>query len=1507
MPSFSNSVLRLFQRLFDSNKNKPQLGIKTVLDGNTAVAVIETCIAETAGLGTSADAASYAWQVEQQQRQRNCLDKDLSSHDAESARGALAAAIGLSMSGTRTTTFLSSPDLMTVQDLLVMAVGRQLPLVVHLTNRTLAGHAGALGSGHKAYHTSADSGFFVLHARNVQEVIDFSLIARRVTELTLIPGLVAMDAEQTALSVQEVHLPTLDFIQEFVGQSNEEIETPTPAQKLLFGETRCRLPCWHDLDHPVMHGAVQGPESWAYGAVSKHPYVTHHLESILAEAFETFTQLSKLPIAAISDYQTKDAKIVLVAQGAVVETLEAVADYLRKHKGLKIGVLGIQSFRPFPGAVIAQALARKSIVAVLERVDTPLAVDPPLMRHIRASLERALENGRLNKSIHLNYPLLKEQQLPRFRPVVYGLGGMPVRANDLIALCENVVTSGQGRVFLGFDFAKVSSLYPKRQVLLDHLRRYYPNITQLGLRSQQKSPDLRPQKSLTIAVHQVSKQSGLNVEISSLIQNLQSGFIRSRPGLFQERWLTGWTDLFTYSPTKLRDPGDDLPINVLILTAPTKVIQSPISELIPKGVLLAVCQADNDETLWKNLSPKLQADIQAKQVQFYHVNFSNNSQSLILGALFRILLNTELLKQKERKIISGYEASLKNLPETEQAVSQFKQGMKMVKLVDYQSFSVSKDEAVWNDEAPMAVRHLAHDAPTYDSLPRFWDQIGVLYRNGETHEMIPDPYMATGIVPSLSSTFRDLTQAREVLPAFEPSNCTGCGKCWTRCPDSALNAIILKPNDLLEAGIRLTNESSLRMIVGKLADGIYSLSRDQKVQFNTFGDMIQAAFAGLKDKLPLKDERKTAVVKALIALSQKIGHLLVARTEPFFYEAERYQHKTGALLSIVINPNACKACALCIESCESNALFPSTQTSNIIEQAHTRWHLWEQLPDTSGEIIQKSGQNPILGKLPAILLSRYCQLAIAGGDNAEAGSGEKLAVRYVLAITEFQQQPEVNATIKEVAKIQYQLNAIIRSTLSNALPTNDLDALEAGLNAVSSNQTPLTELTQKIETKQNLIDATTLSRIVKITQALNKLHQQLSQGVQGLGRARLSLAIAPGTLTEWAGSWPTNPFQMPVAIDMTGETVHLAAGLLEGQLRKTIESIKLLRQARLELENPEAAKRQVDVGVITWQDLTKEEQSMCPPLLLIGNEEVLHSKGFASINHLLAGNLPIKIIILTDLDLNLGTKQVAGQPMAVAKQARFNPGLLALSQRNSYVVQTSIAQPNHFFASVNAALEFSGSALIYAHTPSPDRHGFETYQTLAQADWAVKSRVFPLFTYDPEKSGVFGNRISLEGNDCIEDLWNPIADKYITPIDWLVTETRFKPYFSPLTDEDSTPIEISEYLKLTVKLRHKKTPFILVKNFEEETRLKIALPLIAICDECAQTWQMLQELAGIITPFTTDVEAKLKSQLAENHQAELDSLKQDYENQIKNLRSKLETEMAVRVKKQLMVLAGYEE
>ncbi|MCU7893160.1 MAG: hypothetical protein KZQ78_16860 [Candidatus Thiodiazotropha sp. (ex Ustalcina ferruginea)] len=505
MPGFANTTLRLLRRLLGSPSSTqgPYAGTATVMDGHTAVAVTEAGFSDAAGLGASfpAEFADLAWRNEQWRQPVNQLGAPLSTQKAEGVRGALAASIGMAMSGLRATSFLSGTDLVQAGDLLTVAAGRRLPLVIHVSARALAGHAPALGSGHESFHLAADSGCFQFMAANVQEAVDFSLIARRVAEQSLLPGLVGMDSEQTALALQEVRLPPTGLVKRYLGQPDDVIASTTPAQQLLLGKERRRVPRWHNPDRPVMLGGLQATEVWGQAKAAGRVFFDDTLSTCLDDAFDRFAKQTGRHHRLLSSHRVEDATLILVAQGGVIETLEALADYLRDNHRLKVGVLGIRCLRPFPGGEIVRHLSHCPRVCVLERTDTPLASDPPLLREVRAALDHGYENEGFGTDADVDYPAIKAHQHPRIVSVIYGLGGLPLRGADLLALCLNLDAIKRPQVYLGVNFSPLSSDYPKRQVLLDRLRRSYPDITDLGLHDEAASPELRPKDALTLVLH----------------------------------------------------------------------------------------------------------------------------------------------------------------------------------------------------------------------------------------------------------------------------------------------------------------------------------------------------------------------------------------------------------------------------------------------------------------------------------------------------------------------------------------------------------------------------------------------------------------------------------------------------------------------------------------------------------------------------------------------------------------------------------------------------------------------------------------------------------------------------------------------------------------------------------------------------------------------------------------------------------------------------------------------
>ena len=285
------------------------------------------------------------------------------------------------------------------------------------------------------------------------------------------------------------------------------------------------------------------------------------------------------------------------------------------------------------------------------------------------------------------------------------------------------------------------------------------------------------------------------------------------------------------------------------------------------------------------------------------------------------------------------------------------------------------------------MRQLGRNDDHVASLPRFWDQAGVLYRDGIQDRLTADPYLATGSMPPLSATFTDMSVTRVKMPAFDATLCTGCSKCWTSCPDSAIGVVAAGPAALPDAGIAATGAEPVRQVAGKLAGRIIAANKKAENPPATFGPMLEEATGWLMEKAPLPDERKQAIEDGIKRIADAFGHLPVAVTGPFFHDPEARQKDSAELLSIVVNPDACKACGSCVAACEPGALQSRLHDESTLASARSLWETFSTTPDTTGASVERAAEHPDVGPTAAMMLSRYCQFAIAGGDAAEAGSG----------------------------------------------------------------------------------------------------------------------------------------------------------------------------------------------------------------------------------------------------------------------------------------------------------------------------------------------------------------------------------------------------------------------------------------------------------------------------------------------------------------------------------------
>lgn len=1102
------------QRFFHTRSLQPDLGAEAqtvVLDSFQAVASTEVLIESLTSVHPATAKSPPDWEK-----------PHLDSHHrrpATSIRALFNRAIGQSLTGRRACSLFIGAAGEAIQDLLQTAVQRHLPLVVH-------------SHDHATAHEFANSGCFVVWATTPQEAVDFTLIARHVAELALLPALVISDSRNDAASVR---LPSPTWVRDWLGAPQGEISTPTPAQQLVFGDTRRRIPCWHDLDRPVLIGAHLDALSQRLSHLSQELFFNQHMADLLGASFTRFTHHTGRHYDPVHRYRLQAAALTLVLPGGDATTAQRAADILRRQHRYKVGVLALRWRHPFPERGLVEQLSKQSRVVVLEPVAMPTTSEAPLFQAVRASLMRALENHRFPNT-HPHLPVLALKALPRLEGVRYGLNGLPVDEAALVALGLQIKNHGQASPYLDDRVGTATSSYPKRQVYQESLKRLYPELTSLSVPGLKSDAPARP------------------------------------------------------------TPADR--------------------------------------------------------------------------------------------------------------------------------------------EAPLAVRRLQITQPMYDSLTRFWEQTGVLYRDGNTNELRAEPCLAGPVMPPLSAALGSNKQHPVRVPTYIAQQCNGCGQCWTVCPDAAIGAVTSHTQNLVNNALQISNAHALQPLAGQLAAQITAMAKGAELTPAHLGDLLTRAFAQIADKLPAA--RRETLQAVVSQAAQTLRPLPVAASDSLFKEPETCTPNQGEWLSLAINPDACKGCGLCVNHCPTQALCNVPRTPQWVAQQQQTWTLWNALPDTSGSSIQRLAQDARWGSLPALLLSRHCTQTLVSGDDAEPGSGQKLALRYVLAVTEYLQQPRFNQFLERVNTLKNQFHEAIQGLLDPLMPSRDLGALSDLLTETTNKQDLLQQTLQNLD--QRAIDKTRLQQLIAHAQGLEKLAWQLSQGPQGLGRARCGLLLVSSTVAQWAAQWPDNPFQVPVTVDHSGATEGLVGPVLTGQWQPILTDLAEVKKAKLVLDKP-AQATQEPASQLNWRELDDTEQRLCPPLWLVGDENSLNRN---VIQRLLEDDLPIKILLCSDrLDGNSSPPDQLGL-------------LMLTQQRTCYMAQTALSHTDHFFTSVQETLAFPGPALLRVYTPSPIQQGFASAQTVAQAHLAVISRTMPLFRYHPADKSALESRLDLTGNPKVAEDDTPV-------------------------------------------------------------------------------------------------------------------------------------------------------
>ena len=398
-------------------------GIKSTADGAAIVVWVETHITQGACAYpiTSSTTMGSGYQAVIANGGTNIWGENMAFIESESEHSAASACEGFSLAGGRVTNFTSGQGLVLMKEVLYTISGKRLPVVFHIGARALTSHSLNVHAGHDDVMAVTDCGWGMLFARNAQEVGDLALISRKTAEDTHTPFLNIMDGFLTTHTIENVCLHEPEMMNEFVGK---------PQDKLIN---------MMDPYHPIMSGVVQNQDSYMKGKIAQRIY-TNKIEQTLVNNMNEFYKLTGRQYELISEYKMDDAEFAIVGMGSMVETAEAAVNYLRKEKGIKVGIIHVTSFRPFPGKQIVETLKNIKAISVLERMDNPLAESNPLTMEIKSSFA---DNLNPNENGHV--------KIPKIFSGSAGLGSRDVRPDDIMAVVENMLKNDKKYFAIGID------------------------------------------------------------------------------------------------------------------------------------------------------------------------------------------------------------------------------------------------------------------------------------------------------------------------------------------------------------------------------------------------------------------------------------------------------------------------------------------------------------------------------------------------------------------------------------------------------------------------------------------------------------------------------------------------------------------------------------------------------------------------------------------------------------------------------------------------------------------------------------------------------------------------------------------------------------------------------------------------------------------------------------------------------------------------------------------------
>lgn len=325
----------------------------------------------------------------------------------ESEHSAISACIGASGAGARVFTATSANGLALMHEMLYIAAGDRLPVIIAAVNRALASPIN-IHNDHSDTMGERDTGFIQIYAENVQEAYDNFIQTVKIAEHpeVMTPAMVCYDGFITSHAVENFYMSNKEDVEGFVGENKRVEDGLLGKENKLIGALGLQ-DVYMEMKRQQLEGVLNA-------------------KRVCLEVAKEFEELTGRKYGLFEEYKLDDADYAIVIIGSSAGTAKRAIDDLR-IKGIKAGLLKIRLFRPFPSEEIAKALKNAKAIAIMDKSEGMSGNGGPLYTDVVSSLYGISDN-----KIIMSF--------------IYGLGGRDVKVSSIEKVyneLQNAVKTGK--------------------------------------------------------------------------------------------------------------------------------------------------------------------------------------------------------------------------------------------------------------------------------------------------------------------------------------------------------------------------------------------------------------------------------------------------------------------------------------------------------------------------------------------------------------------------------------------------------------------------------------------------------------------------------------------------------------------------------------------------------------------------------------------------------------------------------------------------------------------------------------------------------------------------------------------------------------------------------------------------------------------------------------------------------------------------------------------------------